>query len=127
MKFEQVADQRHESTRILCIFPTETNVRSELSCKIEYKQCQDQNLSQVVGKIGNSSNTVIINLSVNLKLKTYCYTITASNGSYTILIEDILISSKSIVIVTLYSQCQEQIRAMKNVITCRCTRWFSKY
>ena len=44
--------------------------------------------------IRNSSNTVIINLSMNLELKTYCYNITASNGSYTILIENIVMSSK---------------------------------
>ena len=88
-------NQGNESTRIICIFPNATN-QSELSCKIEYnfKPYQEQNMTSRAVGIRNSSNTVIINLSVNLELKTYCYTITASNGNYTVLIEDTRTSSK---------------------------------
>ena len=87
-------NQGNESTRIiLCIFPNATN-QSKLLCNVEYKPCQKQNMTSRAVGIRNSSDTVIINLSVNLELKTYCYTITASNGSYTVLIEDTRTSSK---------------------------------
>jgi hypothetical protein len=97
VKLERVVKKGNdsESTRIVCIFPNETSVQSELSCKILYKPCQEQNMTsrRAVG-IKNSSNMVIIDLSVNLELKMYCYTITASNGTNTILIEDVVTSSK---------------------------------
>jgi hypothetical protein len=99
VRFEQVVNQGNESTRIVCIFSNETSIQSELLCEILYKPCQEQNIiSRAVGR--NSSNMVIINLSENLELKTYCYTITASNGSYTILIKDnyTVTSSKYIII-----------------------------
>ena len=40
--------------------------------------------------IGNSSNasTVVIDLSVNFQLNAYCYVINASNGSFTVHVED---------------------------------------
>ena len=98
VRFEQVVDQGNELTRVVCLFPNETNIQSELSCKIEYKPCQEQNMTFRAVGIRNSSNTVIINLSMNLELKTYCYNITASNRRYTILIEDIVTTSK-------YSYC----------------------
>ena len=85
MKFEQL---EADSTRVVCIFLNEPEGQSEKSCMIVYRPCEQQNMtSQVVG-IRNSSNTVVIDLPVNLRLSNYCYVINASNGSFTVQVED---------------------------------------
>ena len=96
LKFEQLGA---DSTRVVCIFLNEPESQSEKSCMIVYRLCEQQNMtSQVVQGIRNLSNTVVIDLPVNLQSNNYCYVINASNGSLTVLVEDQ--SGESIMFVT---------------------------
>ena len=84
VKFEQHA----ELTRVVCIFPNEQNSQTEKSCEIVYRLCQQKNMTFQAFGIRNSSNTVIIDLSINLQSNVYCYVINASIGSFAVLVED---------------------------------------
>ena len=82
-----------ESTRIFCIFlnsePENQLGQSEKSCMVVYRLCEQQNMTSQVS-IGNSVNisTVVIDLPVNFQSNAYCYVINASNGSFSVLVED---------------------------------------
>ena len=95
MKFEQRDEMGTESlTRIVCIFPNlvqgepENQGQSERSCTVVYRLCEQQN--NIISQVGtrNSSNTVVIDLPVNLQSNAFCYVINASDGSFTVLVED---------------------------------------
>ena len=80
-----------ESTRIVCTFLNQRNAQSVISCDVVYWLCRQQNMTTHVLGIRNSSITVtvIINLPISLQSSDYCYTINASNGTFTVLVQEI--------------------------------------
>lgn len=84
VKFEQL---EADSTRVVCTFLNEPESPSEKSCMIVYRPCEQQNMTFQVAGIRNSSNTIVIDLPVNLELSNYCYMVRSSNGSFTVQVE----------------------------------------
>ena len=70
---------------ITCTFSQSDNFEN-LSCDIRYGRC-GQELSDSVPSTTTSTNTVTLNLRVSGAI---CYLVTASNGSYTVLVEGII-------------------------------------
>ena len=76
--------------RIDCVFLTvqENQLKPSLTCDIVYGPCQQTSDVKVMGT-ATSSNTVTIDLPLNLNSTPtiYCYTINASNGTFTTLVK----------------------------------------
>ena len=87
VKFEQLGA---DSTRVVCTFLNEPESRtsSVKSCMIVYRPCEQQNMTFQVAGTRNSSNTIVIDLPVNLESSSlYCYAVSANNGSFTVQVE----------------------------------------
>ena len=77
-------------TRIVCTFLGlhQNQGANSLMCGISYGPCQQTPMTSQ-GDVG-SPNTVNIELPASMSSGTYCYTINASNGTYTVLVEGII-------------------------------------
>ena len=71
---------------ISCEFADHMSTHSRKSCSIRYGLCQQPFTMNAQGSVvSDSSSTIKINLDTNLN--TYCYSINASNGTFTLLME----------------------------------------
>ena len=77
------------TNKIVCTFLDQREGQGTISCDIAYGPCQQQPNMIARGKI-TSPNTVDTDLSINSE---YCYVVTASNGTFAILI-DLIFSSE---------------------------------
>ena len=85
VKFEQFG--AGSTTRVVCTFLNELERQHEKSCMIVYGPCEQEN-NMMTSQVGNrnSSNTVIIDLPINLQSNNYCFVVSA-NGSFTVQVE----------------------------------------
>ena len=71
--------------KIVCTFLGQHN-NSNLTCGITYRQCE-QNLEKSFQGNASSTNTVIIDVPENHGTGELCYTITARNNTFTVLVQ----------------------------------------
>ena len=70
---------------LTCIF-LNSNDTSEKSCNVRYGQC-GQEMRTVSGY--SSNNSVTVSLQLSTVYISVCYIVTASNGSFTVIVEGI--------------------------------------
>lgn len=79
-----------KNTKILCEFKNQDADTSDEQCSIVYVDCQQQSIPG--GKQFNTTNNVADGLQFPLEFSsgdqaTYCYVVTASNATYTVIVE----------------------------------------
>lgn len=82
-----------EASTISCIFVNQADMSSK-SCIVEYRKCSDFGMSQIA-----RVNTTSINATIDLQLtgssQMYCYNVTGSNTTHTVIVQGIIITSAS--------------------------------
>ena len=83
-----------EASTISCIFVNQADIVSNKSCIVEYRKCSDFGMSQIAGV-----NTTSINATIDLHLigssQMYCYNVTGSNTTHTVIVQGIITTSAS--------------------------------
>ena len=80
------------ANKIVCTFLSEQESQSTLSCDVAYGPCQQQPTMIAQGTV-SLPNTVNIDLiSAISQTSDYCYAVNASNGTFTVLIEGLILS-----------------------------------
>ena len=86
-KNEYVDIKFESATSIVCEFRNQTRPNMKL-CTITYGECEESLVMSAHGNTTDDSpNTVTLQLHSDLQ--NYCYTINATNGTFTVLIEGI--------------------------------------
>ena len=84
--------------KIVCTYPSQREDQSAVTCDIVYWPCpcQQQPAEMIAQGTISSSNIVNIDLPETLPISDYCYSVNASNGMVTIIIEGTIELSESI-------------------------------
>ena len=81
------------ANRVVCLFVglQDSQTTRSLSCVIVYGLCQQQLLDsrQEIHGTSTSFSTVVIDLPASIQSGVHCYTVNASNGTFTVLVEGI--------------------------------------
>ena len=64
------------------------------SCIVEYRKCSDLGMSQSIG-VNTTSNNATIKLQLIGSSQTYCYNITGSNATHTVIVQGEITTSSS--------------------------------
>ena len=76
--------------KIMCTFLDQQG-QSTVSCDVAYGPCQRQPTAISRGTLAAESNTV--NIEINPDTSEYCYVVNATNGTFTVLIEGLVVTS----------------------------------
>ena len=85
----QYVDVTFESAkRAVCEFLGPVQTQGERLCSITYGPCQQRLIMTAEGSVSTESPQTV-RIDINTNLNTYCYSINASNGTFTWLMEGI--------------------------------------
>ena len=77
----------------MCTFLDQQKGQSTVSCDVAYGPCQRQPTAIAQGTVTAESN--IVNIEISPETSEYCYVVNASNGTFTVLIEGLVVTSTS--------------------------------
>ena len=86
--------------KIVCTYLSQQEGQSAVTCDVVYWPCPHQQQPMVMIAQGTTSSPNIVNIDLpeTLLISDYCYSVNASNGTITIIIEGTIESSESIIL-----------------------------
>ena len=86
--------QFESASHVVCTFVNDMSSEFEKSCSIRYGKCQERLLMTAEGATSPHSPNIVDLELVASELQSFCYTINASNTTFTVIMEGICDSKK---------------------------------